>query len=444
LKIGNRTLGRANRRAALAFIYVTIVLDTLALGILIPVLPPLLRDFVGGDKVVAAATFGLLVTIWGLMQFLFSPLIGVLSDRFGRRPVLILSGFGLGLDYIIMALAPNLAWLFVGRILSGITSSSFATAAAYVTDVTPVERRAGAFGMVGAAWGIGFILGPAIGGVMGNFGLRIPFWGAAVFSLASATYGLFVLPESLPREHRQRFAWRRSNPIGSLTLLRSHPTLLGLAAVTFVQFMAFQVLPTVFVLYAYDRFGWQQFQVGLSLALVGALNITVQGGLVRRFIQRFGERKALLTGLLFGSAAMVVWGLAPNDVVLLLAAFVFAPIGFVAPALQSLMTRRVGPSEQGQLQGANASIAGLTGAVGPIFFGLVYSLALGSRAQFDLLGLPFIVAAVLMLASVGVAVRVTRTTSEEAAPRSSVIPAGGEAGTSAVSFVDPKGPVELR
>jgi DHA1 family tetracycline resistance protein-like MFS transporter len=208
--------------------------------------------------------------------------------------------------------------------------------------------------------------------------------------------------------------------------------------------MAFQVLPTVYVLYAYDRFGWQQFQVGLSLALVGALNITVQGGLVRRFIQRFGERKALLTGLLFGSAAMVVWGLAPNDVVLLLAAFVFAPIGFVAPALQSLMTRRVGPSEQGQLQGANASIAGLTGAVGPIFFGLVYSLALGSRAQFDLLGLPFLVAAVLMLASVGVAIRVTRAPSQEAAPRSSVVPMDGQAGTSAIAFADPDGPVELR
>jgi DHA1 family tetracycline resistance protein-like MFS transporter len=437
-------VGRANRRAALAFIYVTIVLDTLALGILIPVLPPLLRDFVSGDKVVAAATYGLLVTIWGLMQFLFSPLIGVLSDRFGRRPVLILSGFGLGLDYIIMALAPNLAWLFIGRIFSGITSSSFATAAAYVTDVTPMERRAAAFGMVGAAWGIGFILGPAIGGVMGNFGLRIPFWGAAAFSLASATYGLFVLPESLPREHRKGFAWRRANPIGSLTLLRSHSTLLGLAAVTFVQFLAFQVLPTVFVLYAYDRFGWQEYQVGLSLALVGALNITVQGGLVKRFITRFGERKALLTGLLFGSAAMVVWGLAPNDIVLLFAAFVFAPIGFVAPALQSLMTRRVGPSEQGQLQGANASIAGLTGAIGPILFGLLYSLALRSRGQFDLLGLPFLVAAVLMLGSVGVAVRVTRSSSEEAAPRISVVPAGGEAGTSPVPFADRDGPVELR
>jgi len=307
----------------MAFIYVTIILDTLALGITIPVLPHLITNFVG-DKAETAAIYGLLVTIWGLMQFLFSPLIGVLSDRFGRRPVLILSGFGLGLDYIIMALAQSLPWFFVGRILSGIMSSSFATAAAYVADVTPVERRAGAFGMVGAAWGIGFIAGPAIGGVLGTFGIRIPFWGAAAFSLASASYGLFVLPESLSKEHRQRLAWRRANPVGSLTLLRSHPTLFGLAAVTFVQFMAFQVLPTVFVLYAFDRFAWREFQVGLSLALVGALNITVQGGLVRRFITRFGERKALLTGLLFGSAAMVVWGLAPNDIVLLLAAFASA------------------------------------------------------------------------------------------------------------------------
>jgi len=378
------------------------------------------------------------------MQFLFSPLIGVLSDRFGRRPVLILSGFGLGLDYIIMALAQSLPWFFVGRILSGIMSSSFATAAAYVADVTPVERRAGAFGMVGAAWGIGFIAGPAIGGVLGTFGIRIPFWGAAAFSLASASYGLFVLPESLSKEHRQRLAWRRANPVGSLTLLRSHPTLFGLAAVTFVQFMAFQVLPTVFVLYAFDRFAWREFQVGLSLALVGALNITVQGGLVKRFITRFGERKALLTGLLFGSAAMVVWGLAPNDIVLLLAAFVFAPIGFVAPALQSLMTRRVGPSEQGQLQGANASIAGLTGAIGPIFFGLVYSLAIGYRTQFDLLGLPFLVAAVLMLGAVGVAVRVTRLSSTVADRGLPVVLPDGTPPTSVISLSESNGPVHPR
>src|SRR5712691_11287296 len=288
----------------MAFIYVTIILDTLALGITIPVLPHLITNFVG-DKVETAAIYGLLVTIWGLMQFLFSPLIGVLSDRFGRRPVLILSGFGLGLDYIIMALAPNLLWFFIGRILSGITSSSYATAAAYVADVTPVERRAAAFGMVGAAWGIGFILGPAIGGVVGAFGVRLPFWAAAAFSLVSATYAVFVLPESLARENRGRFSLRRANPVGSLSLLRSHRELFGLAAVNFIQFLAFQVLPSVYVIYAGYRYGWGPVEVGVSLAVVGALNITVQGGLVKRFIKRFGERNALITGLIAGAAAFV-------------------------------------------------------------------------------------------------------------------------------------------
>jgi DHA1 family tetracycline resistance protein-like MFS transporter len=443
LKIRNRTWtrGRADRKAALAFIYVTIVLDTLALGIIIPVLPHLIESFVG-SPVQTAAIFGLLVTIWGLMQFLFSPLIGVLSDRFGRRPVLILSGFGLGLDYIIMALAPNLSWFFIGRILSGITSSSYATAAAYVADVTPVERRAAAFGMVGAAWGIGFILGPAVGGVMGTFGIRIPFWAAAAFSLASASYGLFILPESLSPEHRQRFRWWRSNPVGSLKLLRSHQTLFGLAAVTFVQFLAFQVLPSVFVLYAGDRYGWKPFDVGLSLALVGALNITVQGGLVKRFIKRFGERNALLTGLVFGAAGLAVWGLAPNGIVLLLAAFVFAPIGFAAPALQSLMTRHVGPTEQGELQGANASIAGLTGAIGPVLFGLVYATSIGLRDRFDVLGLPFLLAAVFMLASAALAARVTRTSQVETASSISAAIPDGKPPRPAASMADPDDPIE--
>lgn len=413
----------------MTFIFVTIILDTLGFGITIPVLPTLIRSF-SADPAQGTAIFGLLVTIFGLMQFLFSPLIGVLSDRYGRRPVLILSGFGLGIDYMIMALAPNLGWFFVGRILSGITSSSYATAAAYVADVTPVQRRAAAFGMVGAMWGIGFILGPAIGGVVGEFGLRLPFWVAAACSVASASYGLFVLPESLALENRQSFAWRRANPVGSLTLLHSHRDLLGLGAVTFVQFLAFQALPTVFVLYSHDRYGWTPFDVGLSLTLVGALGIVVQGGLVKRFIARFGERTALLTALLAGTAALVIWGLAPNGLVFLLTAFVFAPIGFAAPALQSLMTRRVRPSEQGQLQGANASIAGLTGAVGPIFFGLVYAWAIGFRGAVDILGLPFFVAAVLMLASAGLAVRVTRAAAGKAAIGA---PAGGDGGSTAAT-----------
>jgi len=418
------TTAVGGRKAALAFIYVTIVLDTLGFGITIPVLPRLIVSF-AGDTAQGAEIFGLFVTIWSLMQFLFSPLIGALSDRFGRRPVLILSSFGLGVDYMVMALAPNLAWLLLGRILSGITASSYATAAAYVADVTPAERRAAAFGMVGAAWGIGFILGPAVGGVVGAFGVRLPFWAAAVFSLVSATYAVFVLPESLARENRGRFSLRRANPVGSLSLLRSHRELFGLAAVNFIQFLAFQVLPSVYVIYAGYRYGWGPIEVGVSLAVVGALNITVQGGLVKRFIKRFGERKALITGLIAGAAAFVVWGLAPTPDVFLLAIVVFAPIGFVQPALQSLMTRRVRPSEQGQLQGANASIAGLTGVLGPILFTLVFAWFISPNAPATLPGMPFFVAAVLMLGSVALAVRITRAAAAEAAA-AGVAPAAGD------------------
>ena len=392
----------------MAFIYVTIILDTLGFGITIPVLPRLIVDF-AGDTARGAEIFGLFVTIWSLMQFLFSPLLGALSDRFGRRPVLILSGFGLGLDYIVMALAPNLAWLLLGRVLSGITASSYATAGAYVADVTPVEKRAAAFGMVGAAWGVGFILGPAIGGLLGGFGVRIPFWAAAVFSLTSAAYGLFVLPESLRAKNPQKFSWKRANPVGSLTLLRSHRELFGLAAVNFLQFLGFQVLPSVFVIYAGYRYGWGPVEVGLSLTVVGALNIAVQGAGVKRFIKRFGERNALITGLAAGVASFIVWGLASTPAIFVLAIVVFAPIGLVQPAVQSLMSRRVGPSDQGQLQGANASIAGLTGILGPILFTLIFAQFIGPTAPVNLPGIPFFVAAVLMLASAVLAVRVLRT-----------------------------------
>ena len=398
----------------MAFIYVTIVLDTLGFGIIIPVLPNLIKGFTG-DTARAAEVFGLFVTVWSLMQFLFSPLLGTLSDRFGRRPVLILSSFGLGLDYVIMALAPNLWWLLLGRILSGITASSYPTAGAYVADVTPVERRAAAFGMVGAAWGIGFIVGPAVGGLVGGLGVRLPFWTAAAFSLASATYALFVLPESLPRETRMPFSWRRANPVGSLKLLRSHRELLGLAAVILLYFLAFQVLPSVFVLYAGYRIGWGPVEVGLSLAVVGALNIVVQGGLTKRFIGRFGERAALITALGFGTAALAAWGLASTPALFILAIAVFAPIGFAQPALQSLMTRRVGRSEQGQLQGANASIAGLTGILGPVLFSLIFAQFIGPSVSLGLPGMPFFVAAILMVGSMFLAIRVTRASAHAVA-----------------------------
>src|SRR5437773_1304801 len=327
---------RGGRRAAMAFIYVTIVLDVLGFGILIPVLAPLVVRFTGNDSSQGALMFGLLLTIWSLMQFLFSPLVGALSDRFGRRPVLILSAIGLGFDYVIMALAPNLAWLFVGRVLSGITASSYPSASAYVADVTPPQRRAAAFGMVGAAWGVGFIMGPALGGLLGAVDLHLPFWAAAAMSFGSAAYGLLVLPESLPPGTRKPFSWRSANPVGSLSLLSRHPGLLGLAGVVFLNFLAFQVLPSVTVLYVGYRYGWDALAVGLTLTLVGVCNIAVQAGLVKRVVQRFGERKTLYAGLLAGMAGFLVYGLAPNGIVFLLGVPVFAFIGLVQPALQSL------------------------------------------------------------------------------------------------------------
>ncbi len=402
----------SSRKAAMAFIYVTILLDVLAFGMIIPVLPRLVVGF-AGNTAGGAEVYGLFITVWSLMQFLFSPLLGTLSDRYGRRPVLILSGFGLGLDFILMALAPNLSWLFVGRVVSGITSSSYPTAGAYVADVTPPERRAAAFGSVGAAWGLGFIVGPALGGILGGVSPRLPFWFAATLSLLSASYGLFLLPESLPRTTRLPFSWRRANPAGSLNLLRSHRQLVGFAGVNLLNSLAFQVLPSVFVIYAGYRYGWTPITVGLALTLVGFCNIIVQGILVKPFITRFGERKALYTGLLAGAAGFIVWGLATESTTFLLAIPVFAPIGLSGPALQSLMTRRVDPSQQGQLQGANNSIVGLTGIFGPILFTLVFAQFIGPSALTGLSGAPFILAAALMAASATLAVRVSRTSQKD-------------------------------
>src|SRR5260370_31562335 len=259
----------ANRRAALNFIFITVLLDMIALGIIVPVLPKLVGDFLHGDTAYAAEMIGLFTTMWALMQFIFSPVLGLLSDRFGRRPVILLSNLGLGLDYIVMALAPTVSWLFLGRVLSGITSASVTTANPSISAVTPVEKRARAFGMLGAAFGVGFVLGPALGGWLGATNPRLPFWVAAACSLLNALYGLLVLPESLPPEKRQtRFDWTKANPVGALKLLRSHTELLGLAAVNFLGFLAPEVFATVFVLYVIYRYGWNQRTIGISLAVV--------------------------------------------------------------------------------------------------------------------------------------------------------------------------------
>ena len=341
----------AGRRAAVIFIFITVVIDVLGFGLIIPVLPKLVEQFMGGDTARAALVYGVFGTAWSLMQFLFAPLLGAISDRFGRRKVILISCFGLGLDYIVMALAPGVGWLFVGRIISGICASNFSTAGAYIADVSPPEKRAQAFGLIGAAFGVGFVLGPALGGVLGDISPRLPFWGAAALALINASYGLFVLPESLPRERRDVFSWKKANPVGSLTLLRSHPDLLGFAGINLLFQTAHCVLPSVFVLYTGYRYGWSSSTVGFTLMAVGVFSIIVQGGLVKPAVRHLGERGSLYTGLLFGIAGFAGFALAPSAFWMWASLPVFALMGLFSPGLQSLMSKRVAPFEQGKLQG---------------------------------------------------------------------------------------------
>jgi MFS transporter, DHA1 family, tetracycline resistance protein len=394
-------IGAARRKAAFVFIFATILLDMLAMGIVIPVLPKLVVDFVGGDTQEAAKIFGLFGTAWALMQFLFAPLQGTLSDSFGRRPVILISNFGVGLDYVLMALAPTLGWLFAGRVLSGIASSSIATAYAYVADVTPVDRRAARFGLLGAAFGAGFVLGPALGGWAGSISPRLPFWIAAGLSLINACYGLLVLPESLPPAQRVRFDWRRANPFGALALLRSHVVLLWLAAVNFLGNLAHAVLPSVSVLYLMYRYGWDERLVGLTLAFVGISSIVVQGAVVGPVTKTIGERAALMLGLAFGVAGFLVFALARTGIEFCIGIPLLALWGLEGPASMALMSRLVGASEQGQLQGANASVTGIANLFGPALFTQTFAVAIGSGRDVYLAGAPFLLAT-LMIAAAGI------------------------------------------
>lgn len=403
------------RRAALAFIFITVMLDILAMGMITPVLPRLLVSLQDNDTARAAAVFGLFSTVWELMQFLCSPLLGVLSDRFGRRPVILLSNLGLGLDYILMALAPTLGWLFVGRVVSGVTSASIATANAYIADVTPPEKRAASFGLLGAAFGVGFIIGPAVGGVLSNVNPHLPFWVAAGLSLTNALYGLFVLPESLPPERRMGFQWQRANPIGSLGLLRSHPEVFGLSIVSFLYNLAHVSLPSVFVLYVGYRYGWDERTVGLSLAALGVCSMIVQAGLMRPIISKLGERRTMLLGLVFGSAGFAIYGLAPTGFAFCLGIPVIGLWGLFGPASQGIMTSRVSPSEQGQFQGALASVMGVAGTLGPGLFTLLFARAIDTPHAFNLSGAPFLLCSLLLATGLLIAWRATSAHPEAAA-----------------------------
>jgi DHA1 family tetracycline resistance protein-like MFS transporter len=398
------------RGAAVAFIFVTILLDMLALGLIMPILPKLVESFVDNDTARAARIFGLFGAAWALMQFFFSPILGSLSDRFGRRPVVLLSNFGLGLDYVLMAMTPSLIWLFVGRIISGITSASVSTAFAYIADMTPPERRAAVFGKVGVAFGAGFILGPAIGGLLGGVDPRLPFWAAAGLSFANTLYGLLILPESLPPDRRAPFRWKSANPVGALNLLRSNRTLAGLSVVNFFAQLAHVVLPSTFVLYGTYRYGWDTRTVGLTLAMVGICAMAVQGVAIGPIVGRLGERRALMLGLVCGACGFLILGTAPSGPLSWLGIPVMALWGVSGAALQALNSQLVKPEQQGRLQGATSSVQSMSQLLGPFLFTLTFAYFIGAQAPVKLPGAPFLLAAALLLLALVVAVRTLSTT----------------------------------
>jgi MFS transporter, DHA1 family, tetracycline resistance protein len=393
------------RKAAVVFIFITVMLDMLALGLIAPVLPKLILDFLGGNATSAATWLGVFGTVFALMQFFFSPVLGVLSDRFGRRPVILLSNLGLGLDYIVMALSPTIGWLFVGRVISGITASSVPTAMAYIADVVPKEKRAGAFGMIGVAFGLGFILGPGVGGPLGDISPRLPFWVAAGFSLANWLYGYIFVPESLRHEHRKEFTLRRANPIGSLALLRSHSELWKLATLQFLAYVSHEVF-VIWALYAIYRYAWNQTTIGISLALVGVFTAAISGGLTGRIVAWLGERRTLYIGQFFGAVGMVIAGLARTGGLYIASIPVISMWNISFPAAQGMMTHRVSEREQGELQGAIQSLRSIAFVIGPFLFSGIFGWFIDPKHSFYVPGAPYYLAAALLFTAMLLATRV--------------------------------------
>ncbi len=395
------------KTASFAFVFIVVLLDVLALGIVIPVLPMLIEQMSGGSTAQAAVWVGVFSTVWALMQFVFSPMMGALADTFGRRPVILISCFALAADYVLMALAPTLVWLLIGRVLSGIFAANAVAATAYIADVTPAEHRAAKFGMLGAAWGLGFVLGPALGGWCGEIDLRLPFWVAGGVTLANALFGAFVLPESLPHARRVPFEWRKANPIASLSFIGQHAGLTRLALVNFIYNVVHYIFPTVFALYTSQRYGWSPQKLGFTLAFVGVLTIIVQGGLVRPIVRTLGEKRAMWCGLSAGGLGFLAAGLSGSEIGFWLALPLMSLMGVFNPAVQALMSERVGADAQGRLQGFNASVVGVAGLVGPAIFSASFAAVVQSKTAAVWLGLPFFIATVMMFGAMLIALRKT-------------------------------------
>jgi DHA1 family tetracycline resistance protein-like MFS transporter len=392
------------RRPAVLFIFITLVLDILGIGLIVPVLPKLIQHYQGGDVAAGSFTYGMLAALYALMQFLFAPLIGSVSDRYGRRPVILISLLGSAIDYFLIAFAPNLMWFAVGRIVAGITAANYAAASAYIADVSPPEKRAANFGLIGAAFGIGFIIGPIVGGGLAAWGVKVPFFVAGGLTLINWAYGWFVLPESLAIENRRAFSWSRSNPVGALFALRRFPALMGLVTCYFIAVLAHQVYPSIWVLYTTYRYGWTELQTGLSLAAVGVMAGMVQGGLTKRVVAWLGEKKTVRYCLTLSIFLYAAYGLATQPWMIYICIVIGSLSGLVTPAVQSLMSQGVPADEQGALQGSLSSLSSVAGVAGPLLCTQLFGFFIGEKAPAILPGAPFFLSSAMMMIALFIAV----------------------------------------
>jgi DHA1 family tetracycline resistance protein-like MFS transporter len=396
---------KSSKQAAIGFIFVTLLIDTIGFGIIIPVLPNLIIELTHGTTSEAARIGGWLLFAFAVVQFLFAPILGGLSDQYGRRPILLGSLFGFGLDYIFLAVAPTIGWLFVGRLIAGALGASFTTAGAYIADVSTPEKRGQNFGMIGAAFGLGFIIGPGLGGLLGSFGPRVPFMAAAGLSLLNWLYGYFILPESLKLENRRKFEWKRANPIASLLNLKRYPVVLGLVASLVLIYIAAHAVQSNWSYYTIEKFGWNSAMIGASLAAVGILIAIVQGGLIRIIIPAWGQKTSLYIGLGLYSLGFILFAFATEGWMMFAFLIPYCLGGIAGPALQGIISSQVPANEQGELQGALTSLMSVTSIIGPLLMTQLFSAFTGPAAAFYFPGAPMAMGGVLTLLSLVLAMR---------------------------------------
>lgn len=396
------------KQAALIFIFITLLIDVTGLGIIIPVIPKLIEELIQGDISDASRYGGWLMSSYALIQFLCAPLLGGLSDKFGRRPVLLASLFGFGIDYLFLSFAPTIGWLFVGRIIAGVMGASFTTGAAYIADISTPEKRAQNFGLIGAAFGLGFIIGPVLGGLLGSIGSRVPFMAAAGLSLLNWLYGYFILPESLKPENRRPFDWKRANPVGSLGNIAKYPLLIGLVSSMFLLYIASHAVQGTWAYYTMEKFAWDEKMVGYSLGVVGLLSAIVQGGLIRVIIPNFGNVKSMYAGLTLYCIGFVLFAFANHSWMMFVFLIPYCFGGIAMPAMQGIISTHVSANEQGELQGALTSLMSLASIIGPWAMTSLFYTFTNEQASHYFPGAPLLAGAVLTVFSILLAVRSVR------------------------------------